>query len=86
MEYMGGGELYKYLRGQSKFNEEDTRFILAQVVLALEFLHTKQKLIYRDLKPENILLGLNGYIKLADFGLSKHFKDKDELTYTFAGT
>jgi serine/threonine protein kinase len=39
-------------------------------VLAFEVLH-KNDILYRDLKPENILIGRDGYIKIADFGLSK---------------
>lgn len=86
MEYVGGGELYKQLQHLKKFNEAEAKFIVAQVVLAIEFLHTEKKLIYRDLKPENILIACNGYVKLADFGLSKHFNNTDELTKTVAGT
>jgi serine/threonine protein kinase len=37
-------------------------------------------IIYRDLKPENILLDVDGYIKLADFGVSKKLEDGQKLT------
>ena len=47
-------------------------FYAAEIILALEYLHSK-KILYRDLKPENILVSRDGHIKLADFGLSKHF-------------
>ncbi len=39
-------------------------------MLAIEHIHSKD-VIYRDLKPENILIGIDGHIRLADFGLSK---------------
>jgi aurora kinase, other len=44
---------------------------LVQVTEALAYLHSKH-VIHRDLKPENILLGLNGEIKIGDFGWSVH--------------
>ena len=44
-------------------------FFAAQMVLALDHIHSKG-IVYRDLKPENILIDLEGYIKLCDFGLS----------------
>ena len=50
--------------------EERAKFIVAEIILALECLH-KHNTIYRDLKPENILLDEYGHIKLADFGISK---------------
>jgi len=45
-------------------------------VLALEYLH-QNMIIYRDLKPENILLGIDGHIKLADFGLAKRLQNQE---------
>ena len=38
---------------------------------ALSYLHSKH-VIHRDIKPENLLLGLNGELKIADFGWSVH--------------
>lgn len=42
-------------------SEDDTRFYLAEIVLAVESLH-KLNIIYRDLKPENILIDKDGHI------------------------
>lgn len=83
MEYLSGGDLYHLLRKNVRLNEESACFYIAEVILALDYLHKEMNLIYRDLKPENILLSANGHIKLTDFGLSKQ---TDGKTYTFAGT
>ena len=42
-------------------------------------------MIYRDLKPENILIGIDGHIKLTDFGLSKKYNKMDKA-FTICGT
>lgn len=70
VDFLNGGELYYHLRKKVKFNEKMARFYIAEILLALEDLHTVG-IIYRDLKPENILLDSSGHIKLTDFGLSK---------------
>jgi len=40
-------------------------FYIAELVLAVEHLHSKN-IIHRDLKPENMLLDKNGNMKLTD--------------------
>ena len=49
------------------------RFILACIVLGLEYLH-ERNIVYNDLKPENLLIFNDGYVKLTDFGLSQKLK------------
>jgi len=38
---------------------------------ALIYLHAKH-VIHRDIKPENLLIGVNGELKIGDFGWSVH--------------
>jgi serine/threonine protein kinase len=46
-----------------KFPPELARFYAAEIVSALEFMHSK-RIVHRDLKPENILLDKNYHIKV----------------------
>ena len=86
LEFLPGGELIKRIRKQVFMSEEDTRFYLAEIVLAIESLHDRG-IIYRDLKPENILLDGEGHVKLIDFGFAKKLKDiKKDRSYTNCGT
>ncbi|KAL6541753.1 hypothetical protein OROGR_011239 [Orobanche gracilis] len=70
MEYLNGGDLFSMLKNLGCLEEEMARVYIAEVVLALEYLHSLN-VIHRDLKPDNLLIGPDGHIKLTDFGLSK---------------
>lgn len=70
MEFVKGGELFTHIIQKKRFDEESTKFIVAQIASAMGYLHSKE-IIYRDLKPENVLIEADGYIKLIDFGLSR---------------
>jgi len=61
------------------------KFIAAQIVLAMGYLHSNN-VIHRDLKPENVLVDTDGYICLADFGLAKFLNSAQDQTYSFCGT
>jgi serum/glucocorticoid-regulated kinase 2 len=85
MTFIKGGELYRHLSKMRRFNEEQARFFIAQIALAIGHLH-KKNILYRDLKPENVLFNEDGYLLLADFGLAKMTKSKKEKTNSFCGT
>ncbi|XP_073299814.1 probable serine/threonine protein kinase IRE [Primulina huaijiensis] len=70
MEYLNGGDLFSLLKNLGCLEEDMARIYFAEVVLALEYLHSLH-VIHRDLKPDNLLIGPEGHIKLTDFGLSK---------------
>jgi len=80
--YVVGGELFSYLRRAGRFPAATTLFYSAEIVSALEYLHSLS-VIYRDLKPENLLLDSSGHLKIIDFGFAKVVTDR---TWTVCGT
>uniref|UniRef100_A0A8C4HSL9 non-specific serine/threonine protein kinase n=1 Tax=Dicentrarchus labrax TaxID=13489 RepID=A0A8C4HSL9_DICLA len=85
LDFLRGGDVFTRLSKEVMFTEEDVKFYLAELALALDHLHNLG-IVYRDLKPENILLDEAGHIKLTDFGLSKESVDADKKAYSFCGT
>jgi len=79
-----GGDLWSLMQNKGPFSEESAKFYVACVMQGLEHLH-KLEILFRDLKPENMLLCPRGYIKIADFGMSK-FLPGGEKTKTLVGT
>ncbi|XP_043918310.1 RAC-beta serine/threonine-protein kinase [Protopterus annectens] len=85
MEYANGGELFFHLSRERVFSEERARFYGAEIVSALEYLHSRN-VVYRDIKLENLMLDKDGHIKITDFGLCKEGISDGATMKTFCGT
>ncbi len=88
IDFCEGGDLSMHITNKQIFEEGEAKFYIAELVLAIEYLHEKN-IIYRDLKPDNVLLGntifthskhttgRDGHVKLSDFGLAKQIYGQD---------
>ena len=76
MDLLTGGDLRFHLYKNKCFNEIQTKFFIACVILALEYLH-KNKIIHHDVKPENLILNTKGYVKLSDFGIARIYRENN---------
>jgi serine/threonine protein kinase len=80
MDLLTGGDLRYHIAKRRKFTEKETKFFIANMLLALEYIHSKN-IIHRDIKPENLVLELNGYLRITDFGVAK-INEKDNSSET----
>lgn len=69
MQYVDGESLGDRLRREQRLSFEETRHILVELALALDYAHS-EGVVHRDLKPENVLLERSGRVMLADFSVA----------------
>jgi serine/threonine protein kinase len=84
MEYIEGESLKDYLERKEKLSNDEIRYILLQMLEALEYVHS-QGLVHRDIKPSNFMLTPQGKVKLMDFGIAKQ-TNASSPEYTSTGT
>ena len=77
MEVCGGGDLLTYVRRRRKLKEDIAKFLFKQIILGLQYIHSKG-VLHRDIKLDNILLTSEGDVKICDFGVSKLIKSKNQ--------
>ena len=73
-EWVPGGSLASVLQKFGPLDVGVVRKYLHQVLQGLDYLHSNE-IVHRDIKGGNILVDLQGQIKLADFGASKHIEN-----------
>ena len=70
MEYIHGDTLKQLILEQAPFDSATTLSVAVQIASALAHAH-KNGVVHRDIKPHNILVGVDGTIKVTDFGIAK---------------
>lgn len=78
-ELVPGADLGFHLK-KRKFKEEQAKFIIASIIVGLEYLHNNN-IIHRNVTPSNILIDKKGYVKLSDFILAREW-DKNNASDT----
>jgi serine/threonine protein kinase len=73
-EFVRNGDLAFQLDKRRKFKEEQARFIIASLVIILQYLHFNQ-VMHRNITPTNILFDNKGYIRLNDFSIAREFSE-----------
>ncbi|KAJ2368676.1 hypothetical protein H4S01_001455 [Coemansia sp. RSA 2610] len=88
MPMLRGGDLFDYVSDNGRLDEDEAKFILYQVLLALKYLHD-HGVTHRDLKPENTLLVSKepySQVMLTDFGMAKVTGQQQQRMNTMCGT
>ena len=72
MDLLPGGNLRYHITLKNIFNEKQIKFLIGCIMIGLKYIHG-QNILHRDIKPENLVFDNNGYLRITDFGIAKHY-------------
>ena len=75
--YIKGEVLFKSIKVNKGFNEEQIKFYAGIIILTLEYLHEKE-INYRALNTKSIIIDEDGYLKIIPFRTGMILKVKDD--------
>jgi serine/threonine protein kinase len=84
MELIEGTDLRSYLCSRGVLNVDRAIIIAHDIALGLGAAH-RRGIVHRDVKPQNVLIGIDGSIKLTDFGIVSLYKDANAERLTTSG-
>ncbi len=77
MEYLEGKSLKDQVASEGPMSELDAWILVRELCRVMVYL-AERDMMHGDIKPSNIMIGVDGRIKLVDFGLARSFADEGD--------